>query len=142
MFLQLIRLGRFAQEVELDGTKGILPLSLLGLAFGVDVLQNADDNLREVERIHRGDDGAARFLFDLLARIAGDCSAPAGNVAVFLETNRLLSSRNLCRGGFREHVKHQLGIAHVVAQVFARQTLEIFVFARAHARSTRGKSRR
>ena len=96
------------------------------------------DKLTEALGVLRGDNGLARFGFQRFSRHTRDIAAAAGDLLIFVKALRLLRFRNIGRGRFCQHGQHQLQIAHIIAEIFLFQPLEILILPRVHARPRAG----
>ena len=67
-----------------------------------------------------------------------DITAAPGDLLIFVKALRLLRFRNIGGRRFCRHGQHQLQIAHIIAEIFLFQPLEIFILPRVHARPRAG----
>jgi len=72
-------------------------------------------------------------FFQLQAGGLGGLCAFLGRLGAFCKALGLAHLGNVGGGHFGQHVQHQLGVGHVVAQVFFFQALVLFVVADAQA---------
>ena len=89
--------------------------------------------MAEALGVLRGNDRLAGFGFQRFSRHTRDIAAAPGDLLVFVKALRLLGFRNIGGRRFCQHGQHQLQIAHIIAEIFLFQPLEILILPCVHA---------
>ena len=102
------------------------------------VCDNVRDKLAEALGVLRGNDRLAGFGFQRFSCHTRDIAAAPGDLLIFVKALRLLRLRTIGCRRFCRHGQHQLQIAHIIAEIFLFQPLEILILPRVHARPRTG----
>ena len=102
------------------------------------VCDNVRDELAEALGVLRGNDGFAGFGFQRFSCHTRDIAAAPGDLLIFVKALRLFRFRNIGGRSLGQHGQDQLQIAHIIAEIFLSQSLEIFILPRVHARPCTG----
>jgi hypothetical protein len=92
----------------------------------------------ESEIVLAGDDFAAGFPLEFLARMAGDGPAFAGGVPVLHESSGVAAAGDFRSRGLPQHGEDELKVAHVVAEVLAVEFFVARVFGGSEAEGGQG----